>query len=66
MLRNRGYALTELRRLDEAQAAYEASLTLDPANALAENELRYIASLKAGAAPTKGVIFMPNRPPNPN
>jgi tetratricopeptide (TPR) repeat protein len=62
MLRNRGFALTELKRLDEAQQAYEASLVLVPNNALAQNELRYIASLKAGAAPTPGTILMPNRP----
>jgi len=62
MLRNRGYALTELRRLDEAQQAYEQSLKLDPDNALARNELKYIASLKAGATPSQGAIFMPNKP----
>jgi tetratricopeptide (TPR) repeat protein len=62
MLRNKGFALTELKRLDEAQRAYEDSLTLDPDNALAKNELRYIAGLKAGAAPTQGSIFLPNRP----
>jgi tetratricopeptide (TPR) repeat protein len=62
MLRNRGYALTELRRLDEAQQAYEQSLKLEPDNALAKNELNYIATLKAGAAPTQGAIFMPNKP----
>jgi len=65
MLRNRGYALTALNRLDEAQRAYEDSLALDPDNALAENELRYIASLKAGATPTEGAIFLPNKPKSP-
>ena len=34
LLRNRGYALTELKRLDEAQQAYEESLRLEPDNAL--------------------------------
>src|SRR5579862_5916894 len=43
MLRNRGYALTELKRLDEAQQAYEQSLTFEPGKALAKNELAYIA-----------------------
>ena len=62
MLRNRGYALTALNRLDEAQQAYEQSLALAPDNALAKNELRYIAGLKAGAAPTEGAIFLPNKP----
>lgn len=61
MLRNRGYALTALNRLDEAQRAYEDSLALDRDNALAKNELRYIAGLKAGAAPTEGAIFLPNK-----
>ena len=62
MLRNRGYALTELKRLDEAQQAYEESLQLEPDNALAKNELTYIAGLKAGAQATQGGMFMPNRP----
>ena len=63
LLRNRGYALTELRRLDDAQQAYEASLQLEPDSALAKNELAYIARLKNGGtgAPTK--IFMPYRQP---
>lgn len=65
MLRNRGYALTELKRLDEAQQAYQNSLALDPDNALAKNELTYIAGLKAGAAATPGGIFMPNKPKSP-
>lgn len=62
MLRNRGFALTELKRLDEAQQAYQDSLALEPDNTLAKNELCYIAGLKAGAAPTAGSIFMPNKP----
>jgi tetratricopeptide (TPR) repeat protein len=61
MLRNRGYALTALSRLDEAQQAYQDSLALDPDNALAKNELHYIAGLKAGAPATEGSIFMPNK-----
>jgi tetratricopeptide (TPR) repeat protein len=61
MLRNRGYALTALNRLDEAQQAYQDSLALDPDNALAKNELHYIAGLKAGAPATEGSIFMPNK-----
>jgi tetratricopeptide (TPR) repeat protein len=62
MLRNRGFALTELRRLNEAKQAYEQSLTLAPDNALARNELAYIAKLKAGAPAAPAAIFMPNRP----
>jgi tetratricopeptide (TPR) repeat protein len=66
MLRNRGYALTELKRLDEAQQAYEQSLTFEPGNTLAQNELTYIAGLKAGAAPEQGAIFLPNKPQAPD
>jgi tetratricopeptide (TPR) repeat protein len=47
LLRGRGFALTELKRLDEAEAAYRESLKLEPSNALAENELKYIAQLRA-------------------
>ncbi|HVN00179.1 MAG TPA: tetratricopeptide repeat protein [Caulobacteraceae bacterium] len=63
LLRNRGYALTELKRLDEAEQAYRDSLALEPDNALAHNELDYIAKLKAGG-PTAppGVLFRPNAP----
>ncbi len=63
LLRNLGYALTELQRLDEAQQAYQDSLQLDPGNALSLNELRYIAGLKAGKprAPP-GQLFRPNAP----
>lgn len=62
MLRNRGYSLVALGRLDEAQRAYEASLALVPDNALAQNELKYIAGLRAGAAPTEGALQLPNQP----
>jgi tetratricopeptide (TPR) repeat protein len=47
--RGRGYALTELNQLDEAEEAYKQSLNLDPGNKLAEGELKYIAGLKLGA-----------------
>jgi tetratricopeptide (TPR) repeat protein len=62
MLRNRGYALVALGRLDEGQQAYEASLALVPDNALAKNELKYIAGLRAGSAPTEGTLELPNKP----
>lgn len=55
--RGRGYALTELGRLDEAEAAYDDSLKDAPGNATAENELRYIAGLKAGAKPAAGGVL---------
>lgn len=66
LLRNLGYALTELKRLDEAQQAYEDSLQLDPGNALALNELRYLAQLRAGGPHSPpGQLFRPNAPPSP-
>ena len=48
LLRGRGYALTELNRLEEAQAAYQESLKLDPNSELAKHELGYIAGLMVG------------------
>ena len=53
ILRGRGFALTELGRLDEASQAYEASLVLEPGNALAKNELQYLSQLRAKAAASK-------------
>jgi tetratricopeptide (TPR) repeat protein len=57
MERGRGLALTELGRLDEADAAYKQSLTHEPGNTRALNELTYIARLRAGAAPTAPTLF---------
>jgi tetratricopeptide (TPR) repeat protein len=54
--RGQGYALTELKRLDEAEAAYNASLKDEPGNAGALSELKYIAGLRAGGAPVEGVF----------
>ena len=62
LLRGEGFALTELRRLDEAEQAYQSSLSLEPGNALAQNELKYIAGLKAGAKPTPGSIIKAKPP----
>ena len=50
--RGRGYALTELGRLDDAEDAYKTSLNLDPDSNLAKSELRYIEGLKLGALRT--------------
>jgi tetratricopeptide (TPR) repeat protein len=50
MLRSKGFGLTELDRLDEAEKAYQESLTLQPGHALALNELKYIQGLRAGRA----------------
>lgn len=57
--RRRGFSLIELGRLDEAKAAYEAALELDPEDANAKRELEYIAQLKAGAPPTEPQVVAP-------
>jgi tetratricopeptide (TPR) repeat protein len=54
--RRRGSSLIELGRLDEARAAFEASLTTEPDSVVAKNELEYIRGLQAGAAPTATVL----------
>jgi len=54
--RGRGFSLTELNRLDDAAAAYQESLKLEPGNERAQHELNYIAQLKSGSAPTKGYL----------
>lgn len=66
LLRGRGYALTELSRLDEAEQAYNDSLRLTPGNPLALNELKYIARLRAGGpkAPA-GQLTIPAPTGNP-
>ena len=46
-LRGLGFALIELGDLDAAERAFEESLILEPDNALAKNELRYIEHLRA-------------------
>jgi tetratricopeptide (TPR) repeat protein len=50
ILRSRGFCLTELNRLDEAEAAYVKSLELEPDHGGAKAELNYIRKLKAGGA----------------
>ncbi|HUO89419.1 MAG TPA: tetratricopeptide repeat protein [Rhizomicrobium sp.] len=52
MLRGRGFALTELGRLDDAEKSYRDSLAIEPGNPTAEHELAYIATLRAGGKPT--------------
>jgi tetratricopeptide (TPR) repeat protein len=47
--RSRGFALVELGRLDDAEAAYRDSLRLEPDNGLAKEEMGYIARLRTGA-----------------
>ncbi len=46
-LRGEGYALTELRRLDEAESKYHKALKLDPNDQKSKNELEYIGQLRA-------------------
>ena len=54
LLRGRGFALTELNRLDEAESSYRDSLVDEPGNPRALHELNYIAHLRAGARPVPG------------
>ncbi|WP_343528057.1 tetratricopeptide repeat protein [Sphingomonas sp.] len=50
-LRCQGYALIELGRWDEAEKRYRQALALDPNDARAKDELRYIAGRRAGTQP---------------
>lgn len=56
--RTRGFNLIELQRLDEAQAAYEESVKLEPNSPIARNEMAYIQRLKLGGptAPPRQVL----------
>jgi tetratricopeptide (TPR) repeat protein len=67
VLRGRGYALTELNRLDEAEQAYNDSLKYEPGNARARSELRYIAGLRAGSQPiaSSGLAPLQSHPAPP-
>lgn len=65
MLRGRGFILTELGRLDEAEAAYRQSLSIAPDNPVALHELKYIASLHAGAKPAASELTKISPPSNP-
>ena len=60
LLRGRGFALTQLGRLDDAEKSYRDSLISEPGNALAQHELQYIAGLRAGAPPTATKLILPN------
>lgn len=63
LLRGRGYALTELNRLDDAEKAYNDSLALAPGNALAQHEIAYIQRLRAGAPRIDPGGIKPLQPP---
>jgi len=56
ILRAKGFALTELGKLDAAEQAYNDSLKLDPDHLGAKKELANIAHLRAGAPPTTSVL----------
>jgi tetratricopeptide (TPR) repeat protein len=60
--RGRGFALVEMGRLDDAEAAYKASLKVDPGNKIALGELDYIAGLRKGKKPTGTLLTMPDAP----
>lgn len=47
--RGMGYALIELKRLDEAEARYNQSLETDPGSPLARSQLEYIRRLRTTA-----------------
>lgn len=49
-LKTSGVTLIDLNRLDEAEAVLKESMRLQPNNPDAQNELDYIAELRAGAA----------------
>ncbi len=57
LLRSKGYSLGELKRYDEAESAYRESLKLQPGHVGAQNELIYLARMKAGAAPTTSLLI---------
>ena len=56
--RARGYCLIELGRLDDAEAAYNKSLELEPDHGGAKAELDYIRKARAGAPPSQPVTVM--------
>lgn len=59
--RGRGFVLTEMNRLDEAENAYKISLQFEPENKNALNELQYIEHLRGG-----GKTTTPEATPNSN
>ncbi len=65
LLRNRGYVLIELGRVDEAEAAYQESLKLEPGNRIALSELEYIRQQRAGVQPQGGVQLYTGDQPTP-
>ena len=64
--RRRGFALVELRRLDEAEAAYRLAIGLDATDQVAPRELAYVQQQKGGAAPRTAILTAPHAPPPSN
>jgi len=60
--RGRGFALTEMGRLDDAGAAFRDALKLDSNDVRSQHELAYIANLRAGRVPVPGTVS--TRPPS--
>ncbi len=52
-----GFIFVEMKRLDDAENAYNASLKLDPNNLNAKNEVAYIAKLRSGGQATEGGLI---------
>ncbi|MFZ5669034.1 MAG: hypothetical protein ACOY4K_06045 [Pseudomonadota bacterium] len=66
LLRNKGFALIELGRLDEAEAAYVESRTYEPDSPVAAQELDYIRRLRAGGPPAPPALLpSPDAAPAP-
>lgn len=52
-LRGEGFVLTDMGKLDEAEARYRASLAIEPNNSVSINELKYIRQRRAELAGKK-------------
>jgi tetratricopeptide (TPR) repeat protein len=62
MHRGRGFALVELDKLDDGEAAYKESLKFEPGNARAMSELQYIARVRAGGPRTATQLGLTGKP----
>jgi tetratricopeptide (TPR) repeat protein len=66
-LRNKGIILIDLNRIDEAEAALNESIRLEPNNPGARRELQYIQQLRAGHPPSGVTLTRPYaQPQTPN
>lgn len=65
LYRGKGFIFTETDRLDEALAAYQESLKLEPDNSRALNEVKYIEGLKAGGSKKPIITYPLDTPPPP-